>query len=308
MTKKITAVVITYNPTINSLQKLIDNIRNQNIKLILVDNASSNKNDWIPSLIANEDLKIIELEDNMGIAFAQNEGILIATEQKSDYIIFFDQDSSIPDGFVRQLLDGSESAKQRGGKIAAVGAIFVDSRYGFYYPIIKLSPNGRRKKINPSHHKDLFEASLIISSGTLVSSKAIEEIGMMNTSFFIDYVDTEWCLRAINKGYKIYAVPAARMEHAIGDASIKILKWRVPVHSAFRRYYRIRNSFYLWKLPHVPKLLSMREIAFSLIHQFILIAFCRDRIGYLKSLWTGVRDGITTAPKINETKRIGRFI
>lgn len=81
----------------------------------------------------------------------------------------------------------------------------------------------------------------------------------MDESLFIDYVDTEWCLRAIAKGYKVYAATSAKMSHAIGDKAIKVLAWHVPVHSAFRRYYRLRNGLLLARMKHIPPLIKVRE-------------------------------------------------
>jgi rhamnosyltransferase len=66
----------------------------------------------------------------------------------------------------------------------------------------------------------------------------------MRENYFIDYVDTEWCIRAEAMGYKNYVSSKAVMKHAIGDNILKFKYFNVPVHSPFRRYYRVRNAFY----------------------------------------------------------------
>lgn len=60
---------------------------------------------------------------------------------------------------------------------------------------------------------------------------------------FIDYVDTEWCFRALSKGYKLYMSEKAVMRHSVGDDTINLLNFKIPVHSGYRRYYRVRNLF-----------------------------------------------------------------
>ncbi|MBF4438429.1 glycosyltransferase family 2 protein, partial [Vibrio anguillarum] len=87
-----------------------------------------------------------------------------------------------------------------------------------------------------------IEASCIISSGMAVRKNILDSVGVMDDSLFIDYVDTEWSLRARYLGNLILVDPQLVMGHEIGTDNLKLFKWRVPVHSASRRYYRIRNS------------------------------------------------------------------
>ncbi|HFR6094685.1 TPA: rhamnosyltransferase, partial [Shigella flexneri] len=110
-----------------------------------------------------------------------------------------------------------------------------------------------------------FKSSVTISSGTMVSKEVFEIVGMMDEELFIDYVDTEWCLRCLNYGILVHIIPDIEMVHAIGDKSVKICGINIPIHSPVRRYYRVRNAFLLLRKNHVPLLLSIREVVFSLI-------------------------------------------
>ncbi|WP_305845641.1 hypothetical protein [Photobacterium kishitanii] len=120
----------------------------------------------------------------------------------------------------------------------------------------------------------------------------IDNIGSMDESLFIDYVDTEWCLRAGKKGIKFFVCNNINMRHEIGSANIHFLKWRIPVHNPARRYYRIRNSFYLFKYPHVHNIIAFREVFFSIIHQLILILICKDKVKNIKFLFSAVFSGL----------------
>jgi rhamnosyltransferase len=114
----------------------------------------------------------------------------------------------------------------------------------------------------------------------------------MRENYFIDYVDTEWCIRAEAMGYKNYVSSKAVMKHAIGDNILKFKYFNVPVHSPFRRYYRVRNAFYMAKESHVPTLLVLREMLFNFIHQAILVTFEKQKMSYIKSYFRAIRDGI----------------
>lgn len=292
MENKICAVIVSFNPEPTNLQKLTEQLIACGVAVCLVDNNSGNKEQIRSVFSVSSGVHPFYLEENTGIAHAQNVGIRFALDHDYAYVVFFDQDSTIDAEFIQQQTAAFEQLRTAHPQLAALGPAFVDKKHGFHYKIVNIDRHGRRTKIDTQHMQQPFAASLIISSGSLVAADALRDIGPMDERFFIDYVDTEWCLRAHAKGYVIFVNPQVQMLHAIGDNSLKMLKWRVPVHSAFRRYYRIRNAFFLLKMPHVPTLLALREIAFNLVHQLVLILFGQNKMGYVRSLWRGLKDGL----------------
>lgn len=276
------AVIVTFNPKVSVLTALVNALVASGVVPVVIDNAS------IERLNLHTHLNVIRLEENFGIAKAQNVGIDFAISKHARAIIFFDQDSAITDKeFIQRLY--SPILK---GKSKITAPVFLDLQRGFTYPIVEIKENGFRVKHYPQPGSSEFFVNNVISSGTMVDVAALKEIGCMTEQLFIDYVDTEWCLRASSKGFNILIVPQAVMIHSIGDKMLKIAKYYVPKHSPTRRYYRIRNSFYLYKLSYVPKIMALREISFSVIHQLILMTFSSgERSAYLTSLLRGVRDG-----------------
>jgi rhamnosyltransferase len=289
---KYCSIIISFNPNIKNISSLATALVEQNSAVIIVDNHSENRISLIEAIQGKNNIEVISLQDNTGIAHAQNVGIKYALDNNYDYIVFFDQDSTINSDFLSCQFSAFNEIKKTEPLLAAIGPAFVDKKHGFHYKIVNIDRYGRRTKIDTQHMMQPFMASLIISSGSLVSAEALRAIGPMDERFFIDYVDTEWCLRAHDRGYVIYVNPQVQMLHAIGDNSLKLLKWRVPVHSAFRRYYRIRNAFFLLKMRHVPTLLAVREITFNLVHQLVLILFGQNKLAYVRSLWRGLKDGL----------------
>lgn len=276
--KNIIAVVVTYNPTIN-LGKLISSLENQVKKIIVVDNGSSKKEFLVDN--SSTSIELITLPNNLGIAAAQNIGIIKGIEEKTDYFVFFDQDSQIKSDMIVGLQDSFEEIS-KSTKLAAVGPVFYDPDYNFIYPQIKLKPILGRERIIPSDNEDPIEVSFIISSGTFTSAEVINDIGLMNEELFIDYVDTEWCLRALDKKYKFYALPKVKMAHTIGDDKIKFLLWNLPVHSPWRRYFRMRNMYVLFSLKYVPFSMKFREFFINSAHQFLIIMSRPKKISYIR--------------------------
>lgn len=78
-------------------------------------------------------------------------------------------------------------------------------------------------------------------------------------------------------GYKIFVSNKAIMKHTIGDEVVDLKFKKVSVHSPFRRYYIIRNNFYLLRLKYVPKIFSLRDIVMSLAVQILFIIALSNR-------------------------------
>lgn len=287
----ISSVIITFNPSSNVIN-LLNALKSQNVTPIVVDNGS--KNFDFSSVEIDNQTHLIRLNDNLGIATAQNKGIERALELRAEYILFFDQDSTIPDNFVQDMMDDYKLISSQSIKIGALGTRFIDERYNFYYKTISINKHGLRTKHDVSKIKEPFNSILLISSGSLVSVETIQKVGLMRDEYFIDYVDTEWCIRAESKGYKNFISSKAEMVHSIGDNIKKIGFLTIPIHSPFRRYHIIRNNFYMFKESYIPKKFVFHQLMINFIHQFFLILIMGKMgkqyfIVFLKAIKDGVK-------------------
>jgi rhamnosyltransferase len=222
------AVIVTYRPEISQLQKTIFSLQNQVEKIIVVKNSAENFG------FENEKIQIVQLEKNMGIAFAQNRGIEKSFELGAQWILLSDQDTIFPENYVQSFLPFIQK------KSADVYCpIFFDSVKNIFSPVMIKKfrgISGVREPVFVQH---------AISSGSLIARKTFERAGLMDEKLFIDYVDFEWCWRAVSNGMKILTVPSVKINHRLGDGSKKILKWNVTIRSDARYFYMIRNGFYL---------------------------------------------------------------
>lgn len=278
---KLFSVIVCFNPDWDNVKSLVNALNDAEVHSIVVDNSDS-----VHEFSSSSIFEYLPLCTNLGIAEAQNKGVELALTAGADAVIFFDQDSRISTNFISLLIEPLITGDEN-----IVAPIFKSIKHGFFYKIVKYLPSGKIEKITPVIGEN-FHTNIAISSGTVVKKAVIEKVGLMKSELFIDYVDTEWCLRAYKMGYEVCINTNAVMDHEIGDTTIKLFKFNVPIHSAFRRYYRIRNSFLLFRYDHIPKKLAVREALFSVIHQLILILYCDNKIGYVKTLFKGIRDGV----------------
>jgi rhamnosyltransferase len=288
MFNKIVSVIVTFNPEENRLNELITSLRDSQVTVVIVDNNS--KNDFF--LASEKDYLKYRFDENLGIAYAQNFGVKKAVELGANHILFFDQDSHISDHFVEDLISDYKKITLEYKKVAAIGPRFIDENKGFYFPALRFNKRGLIDKISVENIHGPVEVSFLISSGTLISVESLNNIGLMKEEFFIDFVDTEWCFRALSKGYKIYMSEKAIMKHSIGDETLKIFNFNIPVHSGFRRYYRIRNLFFMWKMPYIPKILVLKLMVTNSVIQVLLFLLKNKKMDYIKFYLKALKDGI----------------
>ena len=287
------AIIVTYNGSMENIEQLINILRQDNVCHIIIDNGSE-------SLTFSNNLHVLQQNSNLGIAEAQNIGVEYCIKNEADIIVFFDQDSEIESGFVKNLVEPIIA-----GHTEISAPTYVDICAGFAYPIIKVSPIGIvRKHYFKGNNEERFTTNAVISSGMAVKMDLFKKVGLFNKLLFIDYVDTEWCLRCFSQGYTASVNPKLKMRHAIGNYSLNVGFFRVPVHSPMRRYYRIRNAFLLMRMKHIPILLILKEISFFYIHQIIILFGVRKNIGeYLYYTFLGTYHGITNRSGILRVKK-----
>lgn len=259
---RICAVVVTYNPDASDLGQLLLALHPQVEAIVVVDNNSDADLRKVPEI---DSATLLELPRNLGIAAAQNRGIEWAFERGFTHVLLSDQDSLPASDMVSQL---SECLEEAGPQIAAVGPVPLDSRpeagpEALVYSFTKWGP----KRRSVPGLGQAMEVPFVLASGCLIPLEVLADVGPMNTSLFIDHVDLAWCLRAIERGYRVLVCGSAILYHSLGDDVAKIpgRRRQVHVHSPLRNYYMVRNSLFLlrasflttrWKLGYIAWLVK----------------------------------------------------
>ena len=233
---KVATIYVTYYPNLDILCRSVDSIFSQVDKIYIVDNTP-NKDLQLDNL-KNEKIEIIYLEDNYGIAYAQNVGIKKALEQNVEFIMLSDQDTIYPENYINEML----KVFLLDEKIAAVGPRFIDKTANIEHGFIRDIPIIFRQ-FYPK--EGLHEVLQLIASGKIIRAKYLNDIGLMREDLFIDWVDLEWCWRAKKKGYKIIGNANVVINHRLGDNSVNIGYRKINTRSYIRHYYITRNAFYL---------------------------------------------------------------
>lgn len=232
---QIYAVIVSYYPDIQVLNKTLNSLYSHVDKIHIIDNTPDKAE--ILNKFQNDKIDIIYLMENKGIAYAQNIGIKKSIEEEADYIILSDQDTVYPDNYVSEMLKCFNDEK-----VAASGPLFIDSHTGKKQFFI-VDGSYRFKKIYPTSHK--HEVLQLIASGTMIKTTVLKDTGLMREDLFIDWVDMEWCWRAVKKGYKIIGNADVVILHQHGTDAVEVFSKNITLKTPLRYYYAIRNGIYL---------------------------------------------------------------
>jgi len=239
------SIVVTYNPCLDTLKELLHALVPQVHAVKIIDNNSTvNVSAWLEQQQLAT-VSVQSLTTNKGVATAHNKGIQWAQAQQAEFVLLMDQDSIPAPDMVAKLLN----TLQQDSNIAAVGPKYRDIKGSHQSPFVKLVGCKLCRMACADH--EVVAVDHLVSSGSLISMTALQKVGVMQEQLFIDYVDTEWCLRAVHKGYTLLGVGAAQMTHSIGDQQVSIFGRKLAVHSPLRQFYVIRNGLWLLRQPWV---------------------------------------------------------
>ena len=266
--QKVVSVTVAYKPNPDLLIRQLLALSSQVDVMIVVDNGGENSSDWHGRAAMEAGAHIISLSTNAGIAAAQNAGIRFGLDVGATHVLLMDHDSVPSPGMVKALLAAELKFQAAGIDVAVIGPVSVDRRTGTLSVFNRLQGLRVVRLQCLAATDDPIEADFLIASGSLIPAAAFKVVGLMNEGFFIDHVDTEWCLRARSKGLRIFGICGARLEHHLGDSVVRVWlgRWReVSVHSPQRNYYLFRNTIlmlrftpmpWIWRMSHACRLLQ----------------------------------------------------
>ncbi|MEX2130295.1 MAG: glycosyltransferase family 2 protein [Pseudohongiellaceae bacterium] len=290
------AVIVTFNPDITSLLKLLGQL-NKETDFVVIDNGSQKIGQFTESIkVYRRCVNLVRLPENVGLAQALNIGLEYAVEQSYRFAFLFDQDSSLCDLYVNRMLTAYDDiAKLSAKPVAALGPRIINpqtrkqTRFKLFN---RLMWRTDRHFMNTRLH---FEADFLITSGTLIPLHVLPKTGMMKSSYFIDNVDMEWCFRAKAKGFELAGTDQAVLYHAIGERSTNPLvrSGVMALHNPSRIYYSSRNRVHLYSVPYSPLGWKVRDCIRFFVKASWLLVSSGQRKQYWRNISAGIRDAKT---------------
>jgi N-acetylglucosaminyl-diphospho-decaprenol L-rhamnosyltransferase len=246
----VTAVVVNWNggdEVVACLRSLHEHPPSGTWEAIVVDNASK---DGSPERVAAElpSVRVIRNGQNLGLAAGNNQGIRAS---RSPFVLISNPDVYYQPGTVDALRDLLERRKRAAfafarlrdpdgtlqtsaGDLPTLREALLGRAYG------RGRQNGRR---GFWWHDWDHDTELPIGHGLeacyLVRRSALDEIGLQDEGFSLDWEGVDWARRAAAAGWESWHCPRAEVVHT-GGVSIRQVKyrWVVLSHRGMYRYFR----------------------------------------------------------------------
>ena len=233
-------VIVNYNgydDTIECIKSLKD-IQYSNYKIVLVENASKDKEKIQSNSFINENAIVLFSDINGGFSAGNNIGIEYALNAGADYVLLLNNDTAVDKDFLNSLVEIGESD-------SSIGIVTGDIYY--YFDKTKLwYSNGRYDRgsgitqMCVKTEKMKNNVSFACGCLMLLKRKMLEEIGLLEDLFFLYSEDTEYCCRAIDSGWGIVWTSESKIYHKISVSTGE--------NSDFQQYYLTRNNLVLTKM------------------------------------------------------------
>ena len=220
---KVFAIIVTYNGA-KWIEKCLTSLINSSIKtkIIVIDNFS--KDNTIEIIKENfPEILLINSEENLGFAKANNLGIRYSLDQGADFFFLLNQDAWIENDTIEKMINAFEIKKDAGivspihtnGSKTNLDSAFVNYIANQYTPHF----------ISDLYFNKLsacYETNFINAACWLISRNCIEKVGGFDTSIFYHYGEDEnYCQRVIYHGFKIYVVAITTICHDREDRGLK---------------------------------------------------------------------------------------
>ncbi len=260
------------------LQSLYAHTQQISYEVFVVDNASK---DGSPEMIAAEFPKVQLLRNpaNVGFARANNQAITLS---KGRYVLLLNPDTFLHDDALSRMVSFLDHRADIGvlgckvltaeGKIDPRCARRFPTLWGELFELTRLSYRFPHNRLFGEYlmtywdHGDSREVDAISGACLMVRRAAIEQVGLLDESFFLYGEDLDWCYRLKKAGWKVFYYSEAEIIH-IGSQSTRQLKEETALERFRSRYKFFRKHVgrgYAWIYKTLVFLITMiKEMIFG---------------------------------------------
>jgi len=233
---KLSVIIVNYNvkyfleQTLLSVQSAIQGLA---VEVFVVDNNSV---DDSVKMVRNQfpEVKLIANKENTGFSVANNQAI---RQAQGEYILLLNPDTVVEEDTFEKAIAFMDSHPDAGGlgvkMIDGKGNFLPESKRGFPSPkvaffktfgLAKLFP--KSKTFNGYHlgyldKDEIHKVDVLSGAFMLLRKSVLDEIGLLDETFFMYGEDIDLSYRIIKAGYQNYYYPETTIIHYKGESTKK---------------------------------------------------------------------------------------
>lgn len=271
-------VIVNWN-TLDLLRRCLETVLASEgpftYRVVVVDNASSDGSaDMVRSTFPT--VEVIASPVNGGFSYGNNLGLRAlgyrgagdVAEDAPRYALLLNPDTEVPpDALCRmvQFMDGRPDVGAAGPKLVlADGSLDLACRRSFPTPEVSFYRFSGLSRLFPRHPRfgrynmtfvdpdREIEVDSVVGAYMQVRRAAIEQVGLLDESFFMYGEDLDWAYRIKQAGWKIYYHPQVTVRHVKRAASRRSKKAQFEFQRAmlifYRKHYRTQTPLWLHSL------------------------------------------------------------
>ncbi|QIA08556.1 glycosyltransferase family 2 protein [Draconibacterium halophilum] len=232
----ISIVIVNYNvkhfveQCLHSVEKALKNVQ---AEVFVVDNNSV---DGSAQLINEKfpDVTFIQNTENVGFSRANNQAI---QQAKGKYVLLLNPDTVVEEDTFEKVLSFMEAHPEAGGlgvkMIDGKGVFLPESKRGLPTPWVAFYKMFGLSRLFPMSHKfgkyhlsyldknEVHEIDVLAGAFMLLRKSALDEVGLLDETFFMYGEDIDLSYRIQKGGYKNYYYPKTTIIHYKGESTKK---------------------------------------------------------------------------------------
>lgn len=234
--KKLSVIIVNYNVEY-FLEQCLYSVRNAkknvDLEVIVVDNNSV---DGSEAMVREKfpEVSYIANKVNVGFSTANNQAINISD---GEYVLLLNPDTIVQEDTFIKCLDFMDSHIDCGGlgvkMVDGKGNFLPESKRGLptpevaFYKIFGLSKIFSKSKRFGKYHlsyldeNETHEVEILAGAFMLMRKSVLDEVGLLDETFFMYGEDIDLSYRIIKGGYKNYYFPETRIIHYKGESTKK---------------------------------------------------------------------------------------
>ena len=180
------------------------------------------------------EVKLIANKTNTGFSVANNQAI---KESNAEYILLLNPDTVVEENTFLSTVEFMDAYPDAGGlgvkMIDGQGIFLPESKRGFpspavaFFKIAGLSKIFPKSKLFGRYHlgflskEEIHEVDVLAGAFMLLRKKTLDEIGLLDETFFMYGEDIDLSYRIVKGGYKNYYFPGTTIIHYKGESTKK---------------------------------------------------------------------------------------
>lgn len=291
MEEKISVILVNYNGRAYNdkcIKSVFNSTMKEQLEVIVVDNASTDDSLKELRKLWGEDKRvhILPLDENYGFSRANNEGIKWALSRGGKYFLLLNNDTEIDSDAIERMV---HCYRQEEG-IVVPKVLYADRpdiiwcAGGIFSGIIKKSVQRGLNEADSGQYDEDCRCDFANGCCMLLSDKIIDKLGFLDERFFLYYEDTEYSLRAGEKGIPIMYCAGAKVYHKVNGST----KGNEKPDNA---YYITRNWLLCNKMHMPPGRFFLFSVYFLLNRlAWALIWLVQAKKDMVSAIRFGIRD------------------